>query len=316
MRVKGQQTVYSAQWAEDTAMSAEGLTKQSHSFHGEEREQNEEKTGSDRCLSQAKEHAGTFLTPEPAYKKNAVTMPTLNTNHTGRRRDPSRRLFCDADSEGSSDDERCPIRSRQRHKKQHKASSRRTSSPSPTAPHGVLKKRRLASSPHPTGITGVSVLHVNHAETFMDEPAANEKSSTAVAQLIMAAELCGYLPVMTASGAAVVKASGTSRNIESTPLYSPVALTPVLCGYALDMTPVLCGYTLEMTPVLCGYALDMTPVLYGYALEMTPVLCGYAMEMTPVLCGYTLDMTTVLCGYAMEMTPVLCGYTLHTTPVQ
>ncbi|XP_066279597.1 uncharacterized protein [Branchiostoma lanceolatum] len=118
----------------------------------------------------------------------------------------------------------------------------------------------------------------------------------------MVAELCRYALDMTASGAAVVKASGTSRHIGSTPLYSPVALTPVLCGYALEMTPVLCGYALDMTPVLCGYALDMTPVLCGYALDMTPVLCGYALDMTPVLCGYALDMIPVLCGYALAMT--------------
>ncbi|XP_066271787.1 uncharacterized protein [Branchiostoma lanceolatum] len=51
------------------------------------------------------------------HQNDVSKQPTLKTNHTVGRRGVSRRLFYDADSEldGSSDDERCPGRGRQRH---------------------------------------------------------------------------------------------------------------------------------------------------------------------------------------------------------
>ncbi|XP_035684208.1 uncharacterized protein LOC118421153 [Branchiostoma floridae] len=190
MRVIGQQTVYSAQWGEDTVMSGKGLTKQTLYLHGEEREQNGGQSGIDPQvpLSQSREHARTLQTP--AYYKNAVPKPTRATctDHSERKRAPSPRLCSDADSEGSSDDERCPSRGRQRLKtsRRHKTSSRETSSPSPAAhgisavqssrrekrrrspPNGVVKQRRLASSVHTTG-------------TSMDKPTVDVKPSTAAA---------------------------------------------------------------------------------------------------------------------------------------
>ncbi|XP_078604310.1 uncharacterized protein LOC144878031 [Branchiostoma floridae x Branchiostoma japonicum] len=190
MRVIGQQTVYSAQWGKDTAMSEKGLTKQTLSLHREEREQNEDQSGIDPQvpLSQSREHARTLQTP--AYYKNAVPKPTRATctDHSERKGDPSPRLWSDADSEGSSDDERCPSRGRQRLKtsRRHKTFSRETSSPSPAAhgvsavqssrrekrrrspPHGVVKQRRLASAVHPAG-------------TSMDKPTVDVKPSTAAA---------------------------------------------------------------------------------------------------------------------------------------
>ncbi|XP_078604061.1 uncharacterized protein LOC144877878 [Branchiostoma floridae x Branchiostoma japonicum] len=137
MRVIGQQAVYSAQWGKDTAMSGKGLTKRLQSLHREEREQNEGQSGSDRSLPQPKVPVGTLQSPVQ-YKMNSVLKPTLTTDHSERRGVPSPRLCSDADSEGSSDDERCPSRGRQRLKTshRHKTSSQETSSPSPAA-HGV-----------------------------------------------------------------------------------------------------------------------------------------------------------------------------------
>ncbi|XP_078604306.1 uncharacterized protein LOC144878027 isoform X2 [Branchiostoma floridae x Branchiostoma japonicum] len=190
MRVIEQQTVYSAQWGKDTVMSGKGLTKQTLYLHREEREQNGVQSGTDPQVSlpQPREHAGTLQTP--ADYKNAVPKPTQATctDHSERKRAPSPRLWSDADSEGSSDDERCPSRGRQRLKtsRRHKTSPRETSSPSPGAhgvsavqssrrekrrrspPHGVVKQRRLASSLHPAG-------------TSMDKPTVDVKPSTATA---------------------------------------------------------------------------------------------------------------------------------------
>eukprot|EP00058_Branchiostoma_floridae_P006993 XP_002592481.1 hypothetical protein BRAFLDRAFT_68968 [Branchiostoma floridae] len=122
------------------------------------------------------------------YSRNAVPKPTPTPDHSERRGVPSPRLWSDADSEGSSDDERCPSRGRQRLKtsRRHKTSSRETSSPSPAAhgvfavqssrrekrrrspPHGVVKQRRLASSVHPAGMS-------------MDKPTVDVKPSTSAA---------------------------------------------------------------------------------------------------------------------------------------
>ncbi|KAI8482124.1 hypothetical protein Bbelb_401140 [Branchiostoma belcheri] len=76
--------------------------------------------------------------PPPSNYASAVPKSTVNTSRGKRGRAQSHRACSDADSEGSSDDERCPNRGRQLHKKplsHRKTSSRETSSPSLVVQH-------------------------------------------------------------------------------------------------------------------------------------------------------------------------------------
>ncbi|KAI8494115.1 hypothetical protein Bbelb_284620 [Branchiostoma belcheri] len=101
---------------------------------------------------------------------SAVPKSTVNTNHGERGRARSQRACSDADSEGSSDDERCPSRDRPRHKKlfsHDKTSSRETSSPSPVAQHLLTpqsrQEKRQRCPPHGKG--EVSALRADHTGT-------------------------------------------------------------------------------------------------------------------------------------------------------